>query len=63
MAKIKFYTDDHVSPLKESKAFVKTLHQKAPPHRLGFMAGQIEVPDDFDSMGGSEIKKMFGEGA
>ncbi len=28
--------------------------------RLGFMAGQIEVPDDFDSMGDSEIEKMFG---
>ena len=30
--------------------------------RLGFMAGQIKVPDDFDSMGGPEIKKMFGGG-
>ena len=28
--------------------------------RLGFMAGQIDVPDDFDSMGGPEIGKMFG---
>ena len=28
--------------------------------RLGFMAGQIQVPNDFDSMGGSEIEKMFG---
>lgn len=28
--------------------------------RLGFMARQIEVPDDFDSMGGPEIEKMFG---
>lgn len=27
--------------------------------RLGFMAGQIEVPDDFDSMGSVEIGKMF----
>ena len=27
--------------------------------RLGFMAGQIEVPDDFDRMGGPEIKQMF----
>ena len=30
--------------------------------RLGFMAGQIKVPDDFDSMGGPEIEKMFGGG-
>ena len=28
--------------------------------RLGFMAGQIDVPDDFDSMGAPEIEKMFG---
>ena len=28
--------------------------------RLGFMAGQIDVPDDFNSMGDSEIEKMFG---
>ena len=28
--------------------------------RLGFMAGQIDVPDDFDSMGGPEIEKLFG---
>ena len=33
--------------------------QTAPPRRLGFMAGQIEVPDDFDRLGGSEIGKMF----
>ncbi len=32
----------------------------ASSRRLGFMAGQIKVPDDFDSMGGPEIEKMFG---
>ena len=30
------------------------------PSRLGFMAGQIEVPDDFDTMGGPEIENPFG---
>ena len=30
------------------------------PARLGFMVGQIKVPDDFDRMGGAEIEKMFG---
>ena len=34
----------------------------ASSRRLGFMAGEIKVPDDFDSMGGSEIEKMFGGG-
>lgn len=28
--------------------------------RLGFMAGQIKVPDDFDTMGSTEIEAMFG---
>jgi prevent-host-death family protein len=28
--------------------------------RLGFMAGQIEVPDDFDRMGSAEIEELFG---
>ena len=28
--------------------------------RLGFMAGQIVVPDDFDRMGGPEIAQIFG---
>jgi antitoxin (DNA-binding transcriptional repressor) of toxin-antitoxin stability system len=27
--------------------------------RLGFMAGQIAVPDDFDQMGGGEIERIF----
>ena len=34
---------------------------KATSRRLGFMAGEIKVPDDFDSMGDSEIEKMFEE--
>lgn len=28
--------------------------------RLGFLAGQITVPDDFDRMGQAEIEQMFG---
>lgn len=28
--------------------------------RLGFMAGQISVPDDFDRMGSNEIEHLFG---
>ena len=27
--------------------------------RIGFMKGRIQVPDDFDTMGQSEIEKMF----
>ena len=27
--------------------------------RLGFMAGEFSVPDDFDRMGGDEIESLF----
>ena len=29
--------------------------------RIGFMRGQIKVPEDFDRLGAAEIIKMFGE--
>ncbi|MBN2231903.1 MAG: type II toxin-antitoxin system prevent-host-death family antitoxin [Deltaproteobacteria bacterium] len=33
----------------------------APPvKRLGFLTGQIMVPDDFDRMGSEEIERLFG---
>lgn len=35
----------------------------AVPRRLGFLAGQIAVPDDFDRMGEGEIEQMFGSGS
>lgn len=28
--------------------------------RLGFLAGQIAVPEDFDRMGHTEIESLFG---
>jgi len=28
--------------------------------RLGFLAGQIAVPEDFDQMGSAEIAQLFG---
>ncbi|MDP2811244.1 MAG: type II toxin-antitoxin system prevent-host-death family antitoxin [Rhodocyclaceae bacterium] len=30
--------------------------------RLGFMAGELAVPDDFDRMGEAEMEAMFGGG-
>ena len=30
-----------------------------PPRRLGFLAGQFEVPDDFDTMFAEDIADMF----
>ena len=42
---------------------VKVIPLSAPEHsqmkRFGFMAGQINVPEDFDQMGETEIEKMF----
>jgi prevent-host-death family protein len=29
------------------------------PKRVGFMKGQLKIPDDFDSMGEEEIRRMF----
>lgn len=34
----------------------------APVRRLGFLEGQISVPDDFDRMGSQEIEQLFGRG-
>jgi prevent-host-death family protein len=33
------------------------------PRRLGFLAGEITVPDDFDRMGQDEIQRQFGVGS
>ena len=40
-----------VVPIETSEAGV--------PQRLGFMAGEIQVPDDFDQMGEAEISHLF----
>lgn len=31
-----------------------------PSGRLGFMRGEIKVPEDFDTMSAEEIQAMFG---
>jgi antitoxin (DNA-binding transcriptional repressor) of toxin-antitoxin stability system len=49
---------------KAGKPLVKVTALDAPDsaqvRRLGFMAGQISVPDDFNQMGRDEIERMFG---
>jgi prevent-host-death family protein len=48
---------------KAGKPLVKVCRLDAveePPRRLGFLAGQIEVPDDFDRMGEAHIAQLFG---
>ena len=48
---------------KAGKPLVKVTALEAPVggqvRRLGFMEGQIRVPDDFDQMGGAEIEELF----
>jgi len=49
---------------KAGKPLVKVMSLTSPEpgqvKRLGFMTGQITVPDDFDRMGNDEIEHMFG---
>ena len=49
---------------KAGKPLVKVMAIDAPvkPQRLGFMKGEIEVPEDFDRMGEVEIAALFGIG-
>ena len=47
---------------KAGKPLVKLTALEAPvrPRRLGFLKGQIAVPEDFDTMGAEEIARLFG---
>lgn len=49
---------------KSGKPLVKVVALDAPAtgetRRLGFMAGQISTPDDFDRMGADTIEDLFG---
>jgi prevent-host-death family protein len=46
---------------KAGRPLVKVTRLDAPaaPRRIGFMAGDITVPDDFDRMGEAEIASLF----
>jgi prevent-host-death family protein len=41
---------------------VTALDVPSTPKRLGFLRGEITVPDDFDIMGEVEIEALFGPG-
>ena len=51
---------------KAGRPLVKVVPLDAPAasevRRLGFMAGQIATPEDFDRMGQAEIERLFGAG-
>ncbi len=48
---------------KAGKPLVKVTALDTPAagqsRRLGFLTGQISVPDDFDQMGSAEIERLF----
>jgi prevent-host-death family protein len=50
---------------KAGKPLVKVVPLDTPEpgqiRRVGFMAGEIAVPDDFDRMGAAEIEQLFGD--
>ena len=48
---------------KAGKPLVKVSALESPqtPQRLGFLSGEIAVPRDFNTMGGKEIAKLFGD--
>jgi antitoxin (DNA-binding transcriptional repressor) of toxin-antitoxin stability system len=50
---------------KAGKPMVKVTALEAPAaaqvRRIGFMIGQIAVPDDFDRMGSAKIARLFGD--
>jgi antitoxin (DNA-binding transcriptional repressor) of toxin-antitoxin stability system len=55
----------HGEPFVIAKAgkplvIVKRIDAPQPIKRLGFLAGQFTVPDDFDNMGHHEIEHLFG---
>ena len=49
---------------KAGRPIAKVVSMESPEpgqaRRLGFLAGEIEVPDDFDHMGEAEIAERFG---
>ncbi len=51
---------------KAGKPLVKVIALSAPEagkvQRLGFLQGQITVPDDFNQIGNEEIGQLFGTG-
>ena len=53
---------DQVIIAKAGKPLVKLTALEAParPRRLGFLNGQIDVPEDFDTMGAEENARLFG---
>ncbi len=52
---------------KAGRPLVKVTPLDAPTgarvRRLGFMSGQISIPDDFDRLGADEIERLFGGAA
>jgi prevent-host-death family protein len=53
-----FIIAEHGRPLVKVTALDAPIARQV--RRVGFMAGEIAVPDDFDRMGSKEIEQLFG---
>ena len=50
---------DSIVIARAGKPLAKVVGLKRAPRRIGFMKGEMLVPDDFDDMGADQISKMF----
>lgn len=48
---------------RAGKPLVRVTGVDAAPRRTGFLAGQVDAPDDFDSMAEDEIRSLFEGGS
>ncbi|HSV02365.1 MAG TPA: hypothetical protein VLI41_04100 [Phenylobacterium sp.] len=64
MAKVRILAPGDEALLARAVAMIgeaELTPERAGQTRLGFLAGQISVPDDFDTMGSAAMLRDFGE--
>ena len=50
---------NHQTGVDQSHPVQDAAEPRKPAHHFGFLAGQIQIPDDFDIMFAEEIEAMF----
>ncbi|MPV68772.1 type II toxin-antitoxin system Phd/YefM family antitoxin [Burkholderia sp. BE17] len=57
------HTGEPFAITKGTKSLVKVVpadtHESVPLARIGFMKGQMRIPDDFDAMGDATVRQLF----
>jgi prevent-host-death family protein len=54
-----FVISDAGKPLVQVTAIESPATRPSSAKRIGFLEGQITIPDDFDEMGREEIQRLF----